>query len=53
MIPKLSPQLTIQKQLKKLTKNICGVLGKPAARSVKTAKIKLVTISNGTSRVIY
>jgi hypothetical protein len=53
IIPKLSPQDTIQKQLKKHTKNICFVLGNPAAKSVNTAKTKLVPISNGTSRVIY
>jgi hypothetical protein len=53
IIPKLSPQETIQKQLKKHTKNICVVLGNPAPRSTKIANKKLVPISNGTSNVIY
>src|ERR1700709_663667 len=53
MIPRLSPQDTIQKQLKKQTKNTCGVRGSPDARSTRMAKMKQVKISKGTSRVMY
>lgn len=53
MIPRLSPQDTIQKQLKKQIKNIRGVRGKPTARSVNTAKINELITSRGTSSVKY
>lgn len=53
MIPSDSPQETMQKQLKKQTKNNCVVRGKPAARSTRIAKMKEVKISNGISSVRY
>ena len=53
MIPKLSPQLTMQKQLKAKTKNMVAVRGSPTARSPRSEKIRLVNISNGISITVY
>lgn len=53
MMPSDSPQLTMQKQLKAMTKNSSTVRGSPTAKTARTAKIRLVTASNGTSMVVY
>ena len=53
IIPMLSPQFTMQKQLKKTTKKMVTVRGKPPARTVRTAKTRLATISKGISRSVY
>jgi len=53
MMPKLSPQFTMQKQLNESTKNIVAVRGSPTARSPSREKIRLVKISKGISIAVY
>ena len=53
VIPRDSPQLTMQKQLYAITKKSSAVRGRPVVMSVRTAKIKEVTIKKGSSKARY
>lgn len=53
VIPRDSPQLTMQKQLYAMMKKSSAVRGSPVAMSVRTAKIKDVTIKKGSSKARY
>ena len=53
VIPRDSPQLTMQKQLNAMTKKSSAVRGSPVVMSFRTAKIKEVTIKKGSSKARY
>jgi hypothetical protein len=52
-MPRLSPQLTMQKQLKTTTKKTSAVRGRPIAIAARTPKTSEVTISKGSSSARY
>ena len=53
VIPRDSPQLTMQKQLYAMTKKSSAVRGSPVVMSVRRAKIKDVPIKKGSSKARY
>ena len=53
VIPRDSPQLTMQKQLYAMMKKSFAVRGSPVVMSVRTAKTKDVTIKKGSSKARY
>ena len=52
IIPRLSPQLTMQRQFTAVIRYILIVLGNPTAILAKTAKIRDVTTVNGSSMTV-
>jgi hypothetical protein len=46
-IPRLSPQLVMQKALKVMMKYVCALRSRPTAKTARTEKTRQLMISNG------